>query len=529
MRIRTKRMPTAPSAKSDPPLPGPGTPKPKLRWYHCALLIILLGAGTLIRMDGITKTGLWGDEFQSLYLATGRGDAILNIPRNVVVNSPPPVGFVGAPGPARIWTGLDSTVHPPLYFIILRLWVDAFGDADFSIRCMSSLFCMLGVILLFIIIRSISGTWAGLLGATMMTFSPVQLDFSQQARPYTFAAFLCLIVLALVVRIEQKGPSPVRSILLFLATLAAAMTHYFALGPIAGCCVYAACRLEGKSRRRVFAAMSLGLLVFALAWGPIFWSTRGIIGPWTKTEFKSAFHLHPLAYYVLNLPQRLTFGSATDIGWPTMIVLAILVYLLPPLRRSNAMIWYFWTLGAIAAPLAVDLHTSASSMLVGMDKYVILAAPGIYGIVAAAMCGRLVATAVTFGVLIFGLARFQAGPDFAWASVWGVEDHRAQARFLAAHAGQDDLLILPACVLFNGDINDASYNYFIIAHYAGPWKTPLLLLTAPIAGNVQSQLARYRHIWVAGSSQEACQRMLPGHPLIDVHASAFRDSVWVIK
>jgi hypothetical protein len=501
----------------------------RISGFPLILLIILLAVGAFIRIDGITKTGLWGDEFHSLYLSTARGDAILNIPRNAVVDSPPPVGFESAPGISHIWTGLDSTTHPPLYFITLRLWVDAFGSTDFSIRVMSTLFCMLGVVLLFDIVRWISGAWAGLLAAAMMTFAPAQLDFSQQARPYTLVTFLCLIMVSLLIRIEQKGPSPAKLISLFLATLAAAMTHYFALGTIAGCAAYAAICLAGKPRRYALAAMSLALLTFALSWGPILWSTRAIAQPWMKTEFKTIFNLHPLAFYLLNLPQRLTFGNTAGIGWPIMIALAILVYLLPPLKRGKTWVWYFWILGSIAAPLAVDLCTSANSMLVGMDKYVLLAAPGIYAILAAAMCGRLVAAAISFGILIFGVARFQSGPDFAWASDWGIEDHRAQARFLAQHESPDNLLILPASLLLNGDINEASYNYFIITHYTGRWKTPLLLLTAPIDKTARSQLNRFHHVWVAGSSREACERLLPGYPLIDIHAATFRDSVWAIK
>jgi 4-amino-4-deoxy-L-arabinose transferase-like glycosyltransferase len=526
LRIWSKDRAVVPAAEADL---APLAALAKLRWHHLIVLGCLLTLGTFIRLDGITRTGLWGDEFQALFLATGRGDAVMNIPRNVIVDSPPPAGFERAPGIGHIWTSLDSTVQPPLYFIVLRLWVDAFGAGDFAIRAMSTLFCMLGVAALFNVIRWISGTWAGLLGAAMMAFAPVQLDFSQQARPYTLVTFLCLVMAGVLIRIEQKGPSPLRLILLFLATLTAAMTHYFALGTIAGCAAYGAIYMDGKRRRYALAVMLFGLLTFALAWGPILWSTRGIARPWMNSQFKSIYHLQSLWMYLLDLPQRLTLGTVPGMRWPSAIALAVLVYLVPPLKRGKAFIWYFWTLATIAAPLAVDLYTSANSMLVGMDKYVFLAAPAIYGILAAAMAGRIVATVVSLGVLIFGLARFQAGPNFAWASTWGLEDHRAQARFLAAHATPGDLVILPAAWSLNGDVNEASFDYFIIAHYAGPWKTPVLLLTAPIDDPTRAQLSRFHRVWVAGSSQQACARLLPGYRLIDVHGATFRDSVWAIK
>jgi hypothetical protein len=58
---------------------------PKLRWHHLTILSIIVIAGAGVRFDGITHNGLWGDEFQALLLATGRGDAALNLPRGYII------------------------------------------------------------------------------------------------------------------------------------------------------------------------------------------------------------------------------------------------------------------------------------------------------------------------------------------------------------------------------------------------------------------------------------------------------------
>ena len=55
-------------------------------------------------------------------------------PLRQVIESPPAVGFAGAPHWWRIFTGLASTPHPPLYHLALRFWVDIFGDGDFAVR-----------------------------------------------------------------------------------------------------------------------------------------------------------------------------------------------------------------------------------------------------------------------------------------------------------------------------------------------------------------------------------------------------------
>lgn len=180
-------------------------------------------------------------------------------------------------------------------------------------------------------------------------------------------------------------------------------------------------------------------------------------------------------------------------------------------------------------PLAIDLFTSANSILIGFDKYVYLASPGIYAILAAAMCGPLLASAVCFGIAAYGVARWQGGPEFTFASTLGIEDHRSQAKFLARHVQPNDLVILPATWNFNGQIEESAFTYFIIAHYKGEWSNPVLLLTTPLTDKTRAQLSRFHQIWVAGSSLEDCQRLLPGIPFQDVYGATSRDSVWGIE
>jgi hypothetical protein len=497
------------------------------RWFHLVILGVLLAIGLVIRVDGLTQTGLWADESQALYLATGRGDAIMNLPRNVILRNPPVVGFEKAPGVGHIWTSLGSTVHPPFYFVALRIWVDLLGSGDRSIRLFSTSFGIASIGLFFMILRRLSGAWPALAGAAMMTFAPVQIDFSQQARPYTLVTFLCLCILAILMEIDRRGPSWLRLVLLFAAVFAAAMTHYFALGTIGGCAVSGIVLLRGKSRRYALTAIIVALLTFGMVWGPIFWSTRSIAYWWMFP--RSFTGLNSLWIYMLDLPQRLLVGNMNGMRWPATIAFAVIVYLLPLVRRGRCLIWYFWTLATIAAPLSIDLYTSTSSPLVGLNKYIFLAAPGIYGIVASGVSGRMVSGAVTFAAVVFGIARFQSGPDISWGSTWILEDHRNQARFLALHARPDDLVILPAGSIVNNDFSEASLEYFIIEHYAGPWKCPVMLVTAPVDKRTAKQFANFRRVWVAGGSLDVCGKLLPGISLMDVHAATFMDSVWAIK
>ena len=105
-----------------------------------SILLLIVAFGTSLRLHNLTKQNLWIDEYRTLYLATGRGDSIYRLPLNQIIEHPPDVGFSGAPAWWHIWNGLNTTSHPPLYHIVLRLWVDLLGDHDESIRGMSDCF-----------------------------------------------------------------------------------------------------------------------------------------------------------------------------------------------------------------------------------------------------------------------------------------------------------------------------------------------------------------------------------------------------
>ncbi len=79
-----------------------------------SLLTLIVIVAAALRLDHISKQNLWLDEFWTLYLATGRGDAAFQLPSNAIISPPPNLGFSGAPPWWHIWNGVDSTSHPPL-------------------------------------------------------------------------------------------------------------------------------------------------------------------------------------------------------------------------------------------------------------------------------------------------------------------------------------------------------------------------------------------------------------------------------
>jgi hypothetical protein len=147
------------------------------------ILACLLCIGGFFRFDLIAKQSLWVDAYWALYLATGRGNLIFDLPLGRVIESPPAVGFAGAPHWWHIFTGLATTPHPPLYHLMLRFWVDIFGDGDFAVRSMSAVFGLGCIVLIFDLGRKVFGEFSALIAAGIMALAATQIEYAQEARP----------------------------------------------------------------------------------------------------------------------------------------------------------------------------------------------------------------------------------------------------------------------------------------------------------------------------------------------------------
>jgi mannosyltransferase len=125
--------------------------------------VTLLGAG--FRFYQIGKQPLWLDEAFSVWMGA---------------HSPPQI----------IQLTIDIDQHPPLYHLLLRLWMGIGGDSEAWLRSLSALFGILTIIVIYYLGKTLSGPADGLLAALVLAFSPFHIQYAQEARVYTFLA-LC--------------------------------------------------------------------------------------------------------------------------------------------------------------------------------------------------------------------------------------------------------------------------------------------------------------------------------------------------
>ena len=93
--------------------------------------------------------------------------------------------------------------HTPLYFVLLKFWINLFGQSEAAMRALSLIFGALTVPLSYIVGKKISKN--AFFSAMICAVSPLLVLFSTEVRMYSLVVFLVLFSLNYLIDFEQKG------------------------------------------------------------------------------------------------------------------------------------------------------------------------------------------------------------------------------------------------------------------------------------------------------------------------------------
>ncbi len=179
-------------------------------------------------------------------------------------------GILTARGPlGALFDSLSRDSSPPLYYLLLHVWIGLFGDGAIALRLLSTLFSLLLVALLFAVGRRVVSRDAGLWAAFFAALSPVQIFYSQQVRMYTLLPLLALASVWFLLRALAGGRRRDLALCVLAAT-AALYTHNFAL--YLGLVLAAVVAVSGSLWRRLpawLAAFAVVAVCYA-PWVPTF-------------------------------------------------------------------------------------------------------------------------------------------------------------------------------------------------------------------------------------------------------------------
>ena len=170
-------------------------------WISRLWWVPILALAMAVRFYQLTAAAIWGDEGSSLLLSEyAVGD---------------------------LWFHAAHDVHPPLYFFMLRGWIELFGDGIWSIRSMSALPGVVVVGLGVWLTRQLSTQRAAVLAGVLLALMPTAVRYSQEVRMYSLlGVWLLAATLALVYWVRQ--PERSRCLVAYVLLMAAGFyTHYF--------------------------------------------------------------------------------------------------------------------------------------------------------------------------------------------------------------------------------------------------------------------------------------------------------------
>ncbi len=120
---------------------------------------ILITSGLFLRLLFLSRNDLWHDEVFTITLSE---------------NAP------------FIW-------NPPLYFLLMKIWIKLFGISELSLRLPSALFSAGSLLMIYLLTKKLFDKKAALIALTIGAFSPFHLWYAQEARPDSLAVLLGLL------------------------------------------------------------------------------------------------------------------------------------------------------------------------------------------------------------------------------------------------------------------------------------------------------------------------------------------------
>lgn len=216
------------------------------------LAVCLLGLAYTLRVYGLGRQDLWGDEAVSA----------LVLKHDVV----------------QILNGQVDPLLPPLYFLLLRFCTCLAGRTEFAIRYLSLVGAMVGVAFTGRAARESLGRPAGALALALATIAPFQVYYAQEARMYGVAlAFNAGALWAAIAALRQRRLARQKSfwqawIAFAVLALGAVYAHYISFLHLLGIAASLAIAWRRQARQLALAgltAVMMGLVYLPWAWGQV--------------------------------------------------------------------------------------------------------------------------------------------------------------------------------------------------------------------------------------------------------------------
>ncbi len=260
--------------------------------------------------------------------------------------------------------------NPPLYYLILNLWMKIFGSSEIALRSLSFVFFWAAIYVVFLFLNKILKIShnKSLLYLLLFVTNPLLAYYAFEARMYTLFAFLATLSFYSFYKKDRQ--------LYLISTTLGLFTHYFMILVVFSQVAFTLLFEKGKDKL-VVLKNSLKTLLFFLPWILFVLILKGLKSEpfWiTNDNAKSLTSLLTTIYTGYEKGFRFFGQSLTFVSLILIFLILIGVYkykFLSPQKKHQLLLLIFWSL---LPPLAIFLVSFIKPLF--LSRYLIFADVG---------------------------------------------------------------------------------------------------------------------------------------------------------
>lgn len=318
------------------------------------LLLFLFGLSLTIgsRLFELTKYGLWMDEVFSLHIARLDWSALFQ-------------------------QAIYDAVHPPLFYIVLKMWAFAGGESLLWLKLLPFAFALGAIGPLYLLCRQLAvGFREFSLALIFISLNSYLIYYSQELRMYSLLLFLSLVSMWLFIKfLRDESDAKLPLIFLFAVNLLVVYTQYFGWMTVLTECIVVL--LYDRQKLKAILAQTLAVGLCFLPWCFLVVSAMADKGGFSQNLGwidKPGFSAVALFVAELNGNPSLRFTTTLGllIFTPPIIIWVSHIY-----KNRNRNCGILFTFLALTAMLPVLLAFAVSNLLqisIFVDRYFIAAA-----------------------------------------------------------------------------------------------------------------------------------------------------------
>lgn len=359
---------------------------------------------------------------------------------------------IAALDPLQIIRRATADPTPPFYYLILHYWMALFGDSEFAVRSLSAIAGTLSIPVMYRVGALLFGRTTGLLAATILAVSGLQIYYSQEVRVYSLFCLLALISFYFFIKICQGETGRLWLAGYVISTTLLMYAHVYGIFVLAAQDLYllatflVATKFEGWQRPsvRMWAGIHGAMAVLYLP-GVLF-----LAGQLADPQGR-AWVDEPGLPFLMNLPEY--YAGSVPVALVLVALAIVGIVKKTGVSRGarftgRTYLLLAWLLALTALPFVISKfsmvvlghprHTVAASL-----AFYLLAAKGLDGLIPVSYRKPLALCAT---VLIVALS----APGL-WTHYTTLEkpQWREASQYVDVHAEREDLMLYRTGLLFN--------------------------------------------------------------------------------